>query len=215
MPSIFADAEAILDTCKWDPEEFYRIINGKKECTLVFEDELQALIDNVAIRKQIECQGVDVGAVVMEWVNLKKTMLTWNNRMTKCIPLESWAQIGVWVKCENFANLFSLVDFFLCHNLSSADAERGFSVMKEIKTSKRSKIENVLLTLQLGINIDGMPITEFDPTESIDCWLLRPTTCNKSGITRMKPPSYMDTQTEKHGPKKKKHVTPIFINDDE
>ena len=118
-------------------------------------------------------------------------------------PPDSWAQIADWVTVQgNFENLFALVDFFLCHSLSSADAERGFSSMKQLKTSKRTRLENSLLTLQLSIYIDGTSISKFDPAPSIQRWLIKHSRKNISGIVKAKRPDFMDNDLN-DGPKKK------------
>ena len=49
----------------------------------------------------------------------------------KGFPPADWATIGE--KVPGHENLFGLIDYFLCQSVSSAEAERGFSVVKYIE----------------------------------------------------------------------------------
>ena len=214
-PAIFEESESLLDTRKWIDVEFFKSLDGQIQCTDKLDSELVALLGDASIRKQLECQNVDVNAIPSEWQSLKEKMSTWNKRATRKFPPESWEQVAEWVVVEvHFENLFALIDFFLCHSVSSADAERGFSAMKELKTSKRTRLENSLLILQLAIYIDGVDIADFKTEPAMQRWLLKPSTNSSAGTVKAKPPGFMDNQHNKHGPKKKaRQDTPIFIRD--
>ena len=60
--------------------------------------------------------------------------------------------------------------------MSSAETERVFSSMKNIKTDKRTKLNNKLLTVQLRIKLFSVDIEKFDPEKSIICRELKSTT---------------------------------------
>ena len=211
MHSVFDEAASILDTTQWKRQAFFVDVEGEHNTsTAVFDDSVELLISNDDISVQLEHQGVDTAAILSEWTNLKNKMRNWNEK-TKKFPPESWKQIGEHVKVENYSNLFTLIDYLLCHSLSSADAERGFSALKQVKSSKRAKVSNALLTVQLRTKIDGPEIAGFKPEKSINSWLLNPTNQSKSGNMRAKRVDYGDKERNKPGPKPKKtKQTPIF-----
>lgn len=63
---------------------------------------------------------------------------------------------------------------------SSAEAERGFSTLKLIKTRLRSRLSQNVLNDLLGIKMCSRSINDFDPTEAIHQW-------NKSGERSRRP----------------------------
>ena len=210
QPVIFEEAKPLLDLGSWREAEFFKTEANKTTTTSVFDDEISALVTNPSITSQLEHQDVDVGGIISDWQNLKKAMNKWG-KVTKPFPPQSWQQIGERIDVANFSNLFSLVDFLLCHSLSSADAERGFSALKQVKTARRSVLGNDLLSIQLRAKIDGPSIAEFDPARYIEYWLLNPTSRSKSGESRAKRLSHMETEHLKAGPKpKQKKPIPIF-----
>lgn len=75
---------------------------------------------------------------------------------------------------------------------SSAEAERGFSQLKLVKTNIRSMLGQISLNNCLGIKLLGSDIQSFDPFPAIDYWnnssvrsrrpVLKETGKNKSGV---------------------------------
>ena len=132
---------------------------------------------------QLKSQSIDIGAIPYEWENVKKFLLR-RKVPERLFPPESWETIGKKLNVSSFKNLFGLIDFFLSLTLSATDAERGFSGMKAIKTSKRATVNNTLLSIHLQMKIDGPPVAEFNPQRSIDHFLTHRS--SKSGKMRRK-----------------------------
>ena len=84
-------------------------------------------------------------------------------------PPTDWAALGK--KVAGHDNLFALLDYFFCQNVSSAEAERGFSVLKETETSKRAILSNFYLSNQMRIILSGTPLNKFNFDEAIDVWM--------------------------------------------
>jgi hypothetical protein len=210
VPGVFAEAVDFLNTAEWTYSNFFTTENNEIKHKNIFDNNIKALIDNEMLRQQLENKNVDIGNIISEWISLKNIMKTWKIASSKSFPPLSWAEISINVKPDRFNNLFSLIDFLLCHSLSSADAERGFSAMKNIKTKHRSRIGNKLLTIQLRIKIDGKEIELYDPTEAIENWLLKPSRINKSGIPKGRRPNYMDNKTTVVSVKKPKQIKIFF-----
>ena len=57
---------------------------------------------------------------------------------------------------------------------SSADAERGFSYVKNTKTNSRNKLLDSHLSDQLTIVLESPPVGKFDPVPAIDLWNCTP-----------------------------------------
>ena len=116
-------------------------------------------------------------------------------------PPESWESIGM--KFDRLSNLFGLIDHFLTLNVSSAEAEHGFSILKSLKFSKRAVLTNQHLQQQMLVNIDGPQIESFEPYKSIDYWYKCILSKQRDGKARAKQPAHGNKPCEKPGPKPK------------
>ncbi|KAK2147629.1 hypothetical protein LSH36_544g06010 [Paralvinella palmiformis] len=67
-------------------------------------------------------------------------------------------------------NMLALIDVVLCIRATSVEAERGFSVMKQVKTDFRNRLKNPALQDLLRIILLSPPEAEFDPKKAIDHW---------------------------------------------
>lgn len=67
-------------------------------------------------------------------------------------------------------NILALVDVVLALPASSAICERGFSVMKRLKSNIRSSLLHDSLVDQLRIIIHSPSVEDFDPTPAIHLW---------------------------------------------
>ena len=63
--------------------------------------------------------------------------------MGKWFPPQNWAELGK--KVIDHDNLFAMIDYFLTQNVSSAEAERGSSVLKGTTSSKRATLTVISL----------------------------------------------------------------------
>jgi hypothetical protein len=71
---------------------------------------------------------------------------------------------------EKFPNILSLVDLICTLSPSSAEAERGFSQLKIIKTSLRSRLNQLTLNQVLCIKLHSQDILHFNPEPAIQVW---------------------------------------------
>ena len=130
--------------------------------------------------------------ILAEWIFLKLAKRSKND-----FPPESWGLIGM--KFDGLSNLFGLIDYFLTLEVSSAKAERGFSILKSLKPSKRAVLTNRHLQRQMLVNIDGPEIESFEPHKSIDYCYKRSTFKHRDWKARAKRPAYGNTMHEKPG----------------
>ena len=127
-----------------------RSIFAKYKPTSHLDKNVESLVKDPFIQEQWKQQQVDVDAIKSEWTSLKTIMSRWDKK--DFLPTD-WAAVGK--KDVGQDNLFPLLDYFLCQNVSSAEAERGFSVLKETKTSKRAILSNFYLSNQMRIILSG------------------------------------------------------------
>ncbi|KAK2149036.1 hypothetical protein LSH36_471g06000 [Paralvinella palmiformis] len=67
-------------------------------------------------------------------------------------------------------NMLALIDVVLCIPATSVEAERGFSVMKRVKTDFRNRLKNPALQDLLQIILLSPLEAEFEPKKAIDHW---------------------------------------------
>ena len=120
-----------------------RAIFAKYKATDYLERTVETLTNDKFIRKQLEHQQINVNTITSEWASLKSIIGRWGK---KEFPPNDLSSIGK--RVADHDNLFALIDYFLCQNVSAADAERGFSVVKETKTLKCAVLSNKYLSNQ-------------------------------------------------------------------
>ena len=79
--------------------------------------------------------------------------------------------IGINQMCVGrYSNILHVIDLILSIAPSSAEAERGFSQLKQIKTNLKSRMNQLILNHTLGIKLLSQDIDGFEPTKAIDLW---------------------------------------------
>ena len=182
FPPVFYEAHQILNTKKWIHSQFFQNANtggifSKFTPTDALNANFNSLVESPTIKKQLEHCGVDVDNIPMEWHSMKSIMSRWS---VTSFPPSSLVEIGKLILDDTHSNLFILIDYLLCHGVSSAEAERGFSIMKEIKGSKRAIFKNRYLCNQMLIKIDGPTVDQFDYDEAITHWFFQSRATSKN-----------------------------------
>ena len=134
FPDIFELSTEFLNTKNWQPK-FFHFENEKYKGEEAIGDIASDLSYNNLIKSQLVKMGIDVVAILYEWQNLKSKLCLWVN----CNSCKSWDKVDKKVENLGLNNLFHLVDFLLCHSMSSAEVEAAFSSMKNM-TDKRTKL---------------------------------------------------------------------------
>ena len=67
-------------------------------------------------------------------------------------------------------NILALVDLILTLPVSSAEAERGFSLMKRKKKDWRSRLNSSTVSDLMCIVLHMPKVGQYDPTEAINLW---------------------------------------------
>jgi hypothetical protein len=71
---------------------------------------------------------------------------------------------------REYSNLLDLVDLLLTIPVHSAECERGFSRMKNIKTKLRNRLDSGTLTATMRIQLESASIDSFDPMPAVAIW---------------------------------------------
>ena len=82
---------------------------------------------------------------------------------------ESWSHINRAYSGQH-KNILAVIDLLLTLPGLSAEVERGFSQLKNIKGNLRSKLTDQHLNNVLCIKLHSKPVGEFDPSKAIDHW---------------------------------------------
>jgi hypothetical protein len=72
---------------------------------------------------------------------------------------------------QTYPNFATLARIYIAWTLSSADCERGFSVLKDTKTKKRSCLKYETLNQLMMISINGPAIRDFDFQSALQLFL--------------------------------------------
>ena len=106
------------------------------------------------------------------------------NHRYKTITNAKWHEIIGSLKGE-LPNICCLLDLVITIPASSADAERGFSRLKLLKTNQRTRLHDDSVSDQLMVMLNTYCIEEFDPMPAIHLW-------NSSGVRsrRFEQPGY-------------------------
>ncbi|XP_049892466.1 zinc finger protein 862-like isoform X2 [Epinephelus moara] len=67
-------------------------------------------------------------------------------------------------------NVLELIDLILTIPASTADCERGFNIMKVVKSDWRSSLKADTLSDLLLMQLSSPPISEFDPSAAVELW---------------------------------------------
>ena len=132
--------------------------------------------------------GVAVNSVEFEWTLLKNNLYSEPEEVKNL----TWPEINRRWK-SHYGNILAVVDLLLCLPSSSAECERGFSLIKNIKTDIRNSLKESSLCDFMVIQLESAPIESYDPMEAIHCW-------NKQSTRGRRPFLNNDGKSQCHPP---------------
>ncbi|XP_052213171.1 uncharacterized protein LOC127832060 isoform X2 [Dreissena polymorpha] len=109
------------------------------------------------------------------------------NKYTDSNKLADWISVND-VMAQKFPNILPVIDLILSISPSSAEAERGFSQLKLLKTRLGTRMTQPVLNNLLCINLEAPDVEHFDPTDAVHNW-------NTSGV-RMRRPMFKDNKSK-------------------
>ena len=111
--------------------------------------------------------GMDVDSVQLEWTLLKNDLYSGND--AEEIKNLSWHEINQKWRSQ-YENILTVIDPLLCLPSSSTECERGFSLMKNIKTNVQNSLKENSLCDFMVIQLESPAIESFDPKQAIHYW---------------------------------------------
>ena len=108
--------------------------------------------------------GVDTDHFGVEWASLKAAIAKHGH------PAKLTSQYINECYRDDHPNILSLVGLYLTLPASSAECERGFSLMKVVKTDWRNKLKSSTLTYLMNIVRYSPRVGVYDPTAAVDSW---------------------------------------------
>ncbi|XP_060553485.1 zinc finger protein 862-like [Ruditapes philippinarum] len=124
-------------------------------------EDLLTLISH--FRTLFEKAGLNCDEIEMEWIMLKKAICE------NTAKFESWTQVNE-IYGHQYRNILDVMDLILTMSPSSAEAERGFSLMKVLKTKIRSTLSQGSLNDLLITKLHAPKIGDFNPSEAVYLW---------------------------------------------
>ncbi|XP_030829456.1 uncharacterized protein LOC115919529 [Strongylocentrotus purpuratus] len=109
--------------------------------------------------------GVDLDSLGVEWDLFKAR--TYHVKKSK--KGQQWTSIIPDLQGD-MPNICCLMDLLLSIPASSAEAERGFSRLKLVKTSLRTSLKDENVTNSMLIVMHSPSVAEFSPQPAIDLW---------------------------------------------
>jgi len=108
---------------------------------------------------------VDVDLIADQWTIIKSCLCKEPQTLEKI----TWTEVNRMLR-ETCPDFLDLVDLVLCMPASTADCERGFNVMKMVKSDWRSSLKDETLSDLLFVYLSSPSIKDFDPSPAVELW---------------------------------------------
>ncbi|KAK3103242.1 hypothetical protein FSP39_017756 [Pinctada imbricata] len=148
------------------------------------DEDLHQLMDH--FRPVLKEAGVDLEEAELEWSFLKMQVSNKRRQSPKDF-VPDWKVINQEYS-DRFKNILPVMDLLLTLSLSSAEAERGFSQLKLIKTKLRTNLSDTSLNEQLAIKLLSPSMENFDPDDAIQYW--------NTSVLRSRRPNFMKDRVQ-------------------
>ncbi|XP_059201277.1 zinc finger protein 862-like [Centropristis striata] len=127
------------------------------------DSEVERLIDH--FRPVLISAGVDVDLIPDQWTIVKSYLYKEPTTLERL----TWSEANRMLRgsCPDILDLLALV---LCMPASTADCERGFNVMKIVKSDWRSSLKCETLSDLLMMHLSSPSIKDFDPSPAVQVW---------------------------------------------
>lgn len=145
---------------------------NKKTWPMKIEDATHFGNDNIVVllhhfKANLKHADIDVDCIPPEWTMLKRVLY---KRHPDDIQSMSWAAINRQYRTDIAPNFLRLIDLILTIPATSAEAERGFSALKLLKTDTRNRLQEDSLNTLLRIVLLSPTEQEFDPSPAVQHW---------------------------------------------
>ena len=129
--------------------------------------EIDTLVEHFAT--VLQGAGADIAKMSDEWTALKASIYAQHDwlQYIKCV---TWQELHRKFSTEA-PNVFILIDLVLSLPVSTAECEREFNTMKQIKNNWRSSLASDTINDLMTILLCSPDISNYNPNEAIQLWL--------------------------------------------
>ncbi|KAK0140288.1 Zinc finger protein 862 [Merluccius polli] len=129
------------------------------------DSEVERLIDH--FRPVLISAGVDVDLIPDQWTIVKSYLYKEPTTLERL----TWSEANRKLR-GSCPDILDLVDLVLCMPASKADCERGFNVMKMVKSDWRSSLKCETLSDLLMVHLSSPSIKDFGQAQRSRCGML-------------------------------------------
>ncbi|KAI8493938.1 hypothetical protein Bbelb_282850 [Branchiostoma belcheri] len=151
-------AGLIFDPTLWPPGDGELDSYGEEEVSTIFAH----------YKETLERTGHSLEDCLLQWAELKRLV---KRKLTAghIKYLDLWQEV-MRHHLERFRDILALVQIVLLFPLSTAECERGFSLMKRIKSDWRSRLTSDTVTALMAISLSPTTVDTFNPDSAIAKW---------------------------------------------
>jgi hypothetical protein len=120
-------------------------------------------------REPLEAAGVSLASIqdeIEEAVDYARNYLRIESESYQKI----WYKLHIAPDVEKWRNILALNELIFSLPFSNGQVERIFSMMKIIKTDRRTSLHTGTLSDLLEIQVEGPPLTTFSPDRAVKLW---------------------------------------------
>ena len=195
----------IFDPLNWPDDRADLIEYGNAEIQVTIFPHFQFLLANTE-------PATDVQTILQQWLELK-IMVRDEDRWQGHHPLSIFQTLYRHNREREDISLtaiLTVIHLTMLYPLSTAVVERGFSIMKQIKTDWRCNLSNDTMDNLMRIKHQGTEVTdEFDPAKAINRWWLAGQRMRRPNIQAYGPRAGQDSSSDSDW----KMIAPGLINE--
>ena len=128
-------------------------------------------IDAISIRFRtpLEHAKVDCSVLQQEWDDMVDYAKRYLNLVQEDYSVLWWKLFNA-VDAKKWSNILALVELLFCLPMSNGKVERMFSVLKNIKTEKRTRLSEDNLDDLMRISVDAPEMSAWDASGAVKLW---------------------------------------------
>ena len=121
-------------------------------------------------RLPLDRAGVDRSLVKEEWDDIVDYSKQYLNLVQDDYKVVWWKLFNAF-DSKKWSNFLAVVELLFCLAIANGQVERVFSLLKLIKTNRRTCLKEDTLEYLLRINAEGPSLSQWDSSRAVELWL--------------------------------------------